>query len=138
MVIYKALLAYGYENFTLEILEYCDPAYILEREQYYLDNIKPEYNILKIAGSSFGYKHTEEVLLKMSNRVASLDARSKMSVRNHKRQAVVVTDSQNGVSTKFSSMKEAGIFLNISTTMIGNYLKSNKLFKGIYSIKKDL
>lgn len=138
MIIYKALLAYGYENFTLEILEYCDPASILEREQYYLDTLKPEYNILKVAGSSFGYKHSEEVLLKMRNRTASLDARLKMSENNHKRQAVVIIDNQKGVSTKFSTMKEAGIFLNISTTMIGKYLKSNKLFKGIYSIKKEL
>ena len=137
MIIYKALLAYGYENFTLEILEYCDPASILEREQYYLDTLKPEYNILKVAGSSFGYKHSEEVLLKMRNRKASLDARLKMSEKNHKRQAVIVMDNQKGVSSKFSTMKEAGIFLNISTTMIGKYLKSNKLFKGIYSIKKD-
>jgi len=79
MIIYKALLAYGYENFTLEILEYCDPAFILEREQYYLDFLKPEYNILKVAGSSFGYKHSEEVLLKMKTRIASKDARLKMS-----------------------------------------------------------
>ena len=55
MIIYKSLLAYGYENFTLEILEYCDPAFILEREQYYLDTLKPEYNILKVAGSSLKF-----------------------------------------------------------------------------------
>jgi len=30
----------------LEILEYCDPLNIISREQYYLDNLKPEYNIL--------------------------------------------------------------------------------------------
>ena len=64
----------------------------------------------------------------MRNRTASLDARLKMSEKNHKRQTVVVIDNQKGVSTKFSTMKEAGIFLNISTTMIGKYLKSNKLF----------
>lgn len=138
MIIYKALLAYGYENFTLEILEYCEPASILEREQYYLDTLNPEYNILKVAGSSLGYKHSEEVLLKMRGRIASEDARFKMSEKNHKRQAVIVIDNQKGVSTKFTTMKEAGIFLNISTTMIGKYLKSNKLFKGIYSIKKIL
>jgi hypothetical protein len=84
MIIYKALLAYGYENFTFEILEYCDPASILERVQYYLDTLKPEYNILKVAGSSFGYKHSEEVLLKMRNRIPSLDARLKMSEKNTK------------------------------------------------------
>lgn len=138
MIIYKALLVYGYENFTLEILEYCDSASILEREQYYLDTLKPEYNVLKIAGSSFGYKHSEETLLKMRNRTVSLEARLKMSEKNHKRQAVVIINNQTGDSAKFSTMKKAGIFLNIGTTTIGKYIKSNKLYKGIYSIKKDL
>lgn len=132
------MLSYGHENFTLKVLEYCDPASILEREQYYLDTLKPGYNILKVAGLSFGYKHSEEVLLKMRNRIASIDARLKMSQNNHKRQAVIVIDNQTGVSTKFSTMKEAGIFLDTSTTTIGKYLKSNELFKDIYSIKKDL
>ena len=65
-LIYKALLKYGYSNFQLEILEYCDPSIIIEREQYYIDLLIPEYNILKVAGSSFGYKHTVESLKKMS------------------------------------------------------------------------
>ena len=33
-----------------EILEYCEPSKVLEREQYYIDLLKPEYNILKTAG----------------------------------------------------------------------------------------
>jgi group I intron endonuclease len=33
---------------------------ILEREQYYIDSFKPEYNINPIAGSRLGSKHTEE------------------------------------------------------------------------------
>lgn len=39
MLVYKAILAHGYSNFSLEILEYCEPdkIIILEREQYYLD-----------------------------------------------------------------------------------------------------
>lgn len=32
------------------------------REQYYIDLINPEYNILKVAGSLFGYKHSPETL----------------------------------------------------------------------------
>jgi NUMOD1 domain len=35
----------------LEILEYCDINNLLKREQYYLDNLKPEYNVLKIANN---------------------------------------------------------------------------------------
>ena len=66
MIIYKAILKYGYSNFILEILEYCEPDNVVAREQYYLDLLKPEYNILSTAGSSFGYKHTKEALEKMS------------------------------------------------------------------------
>jgi hypothetical protein len=84
MIIYKALLSYGFENFSLEILEHCDPSFLLEREQYYLDLLKPDYNILKIAGSSLGYKHTKEVLLKMKNCIASIEARKKMSEKTIK------------------------------------------------------
>ena len=39
---------------------------ILEREQYYLETLSPEYNILKLAGSSLGYKYTEETIAKIS------------------------------------------------------------------------
>lgn len=46
-MIYRALLKNGYSKFRLDILEYCDPDLVLEREQYYLDTLKPEYNIKK-------------------------------------------------------------------------------------------
>lgn len=64
-LICKALLKRGYSCFTFEILEYCNKEDVLIREQYYLDLLKPEYNILKIAGSPLGYKHTEEDKEKM-------------------------------------------------------------------------
>lgn len=64
-LICKALLKYGYSSFKLEILEYCNPSEVIAREQYYIDLLKPEYNILKVAGSLFGYKHSPESLEKM-------------------------------------------------------------------------
>jgi len=39
---------------------------ILEREQHYIDTLEPEYNILKVAENSLGYKHSEEALVKIS------------------------------------------------------------------------
>lgn len=42
----RALLKHGFSNFTLEILEYCDKNNVLEREQYYMDILKPPYNIV--------------------------------------------------------------------------------------------
>lgn len=53
-IISRALIDYGYSNFSLEVLEYCDKSLLLEREQYYLNLLNPPYNILKIAGSSLG------------------------------------------------------------------------------------
>jgi group I intron endonuclease len=66
-LICKALLKYGYAGFRLEILEYCPTSIVLDREQFYLDKLNPEYNILKIAGSNLGYKHSEPSLKLMSN-----------------------------------------------------------------------
>jgi hypothetical protein len=43
-------------------MEYCDSSVLIEKEQYYLDMLKPKYNILSIAGSSTGYKHSEASL----------------------------------------------------------------------------
>jgi group I intron endonuclease len=56
MIIYKYLLKYSYSNFKLEILEFFEKENVINREQYYIDLFKPEYNVLKKAGSSFGYK----------------------------------------------------------------------------------
>nr|YP_010716004.1 hypothetical protein P2Y88_mgp06 [Paraisaria gracilioides]WDE74402.1 hypothetical protein [Paraisaria gracilioides] len=62
--IHNALLKYGYSNFTLLILEYItEKEQIIKREQYYLDFLKPQYNILEKANSFLGYKHTEESFL---------------------------------------------------------------------------
>lgn len=66
MLINRALLKYGYANFKLEILEYCEVCDLLAREQHFIITILPEYNTLKSAGSLLGYKHKQESKLKMS------------------------------------------------------------------------
>ncbi len=45
IIIRRALLKYGYSNFSLDILEYCESDVLITREQYYIDLLKPEYNI---------------------------------------------------------------------------------------------
>lgn len=64
--IQNALLKYGHKNFSLYILEYCERSILILREQYYIDNFKPEYNILKVAGSRLGSKHSEKTRIQMS------------------------------------------------------------------------
>nr|YP_009739362.1 GIY-YIG homing endonuclease [Tricholoma bakamatsutake]QIC20206.1 GIY-YIG homing endonuclease [Tricholoma bakamatsutake] len=68
MPIYKAILKYGHENFIFDIIEYCQPDEVIQREQYYLDNFDFSYNVLAKAESILGYKHTEETRAKMKGR----------------------------------------------------------------------
>jgi group I intron endonuclease len=78
-----ALLKYGHNNFTLEILEYCPISKLIKREQYYLDLLKPEYNICKIAYSTLGYKHRADTIAllkkKMTPEVLELLKQKKIS-----------------------------------------------------------
>lgn len=68
-MIYSSILKHGYSSFSLEILEYCDRDKAISREQYFLDLLNPEYNILKKAGSRLGSKHSLEVIAKMRAKV---------------------------------------------------------------------
>jgi group I intron endonuclease len=66
-IIYRALLKYGYSDFSLEVLEYCSKEFLLEKEQYYLDLLNPKYNICKKAGSSIGRKTLDSTRLKLKH-----------------------------------------------------------------------
>ena len=62
---------YGVNAFEFEILETIliddnIKKTLLSREQFWIDNLKPEYNILPVAGSSLGYRYTEETKKKIS------------------------------------------------------------------------
>ena len=50
---------HGEQSFKFEIVEECPPAQCIIREQHYFDAFHPEYNILQIAGSCRGYRHTD-------------------------------------------------------------------------------
>lgn len=64
---YKALLEYGYFNFSLEIPEDCDILDTLKREQYYLDLLEPSYKICSKAGSSLGHTTSPDTRLKLKH-----------------------------------------------------------------------
>jgi group I intron endonuclease len=79
MAIYKALLKYGHQYFTLDIREYCNVDLLISKKQLYIDYFKPEYNLNPKPGSFFGYKHSEKTLNKMKNLETSLETRVKLA-----------------------------------------------------------
>ena len=66
IILQRAWNKYGENSFIFNILEECDIEKLIEREQYYIDLLKPEYNICKIAGSCLGIKFSAESSLKKS------------------------------------------------------------------------
>jgi len=81
--IQKAFDKYGEGAFVFEVLEYVAPEMLIEREQYYFDLLKPEYNIAPTAGSQPGVPRTEETKQRISaarmGQHPSEEARKKMS-----------------------------------------------------------
>jgi group I intron endonuclease len=160
MIIYKALLKYGCSNFSLEILEYCEPSKCIEREQYNLDLLKPEYNIsltarapmtgrnhseetkllmsLKKVGegnSFYGKNHNEETLKKMSE---ARKGRLRTEGSGRASQKVEVFDLTTDIKTTYDSISDAAIALGVIKSGISMYLNRNtdKPFKGRYILKK--
>lgn len=138
-IICSSLLKYGYAEFTLEILEYCDPINIISREQYYLDNLNPEYNILRFARSSKGFKHSEKTkdLLRTLNlnHIVLDDTKLKISIHNSQSKSIVIRNMETGSEWEFSTIVEASRHMSISPTHF-NYHLSKQPIKGIYLVVK--
>lgn len=62
----RAWNKYGSSVFVFSVLETCSVSNLIEREQYYIDIHKPEYNICKTAGSTLGRRLTEGAKKKLS------------------------------------------------------------------------
>jgi group I intron endonuclease len=145
--IYSSILKHGISNFKLEILEYCSPAKCIKLEQKYLDLLQPSYNILKIAGSSLGFKHSDESRAQMSalnkgknnpmfGKTRSKVTRAKMSAsqmgntngQNHPNSIKIeVTDLELNTKTTFGSISEAARALNITHCVISTYFRRNQI-----------
>lgn len=80
---------HGAENFEFVALEgVTDLSKLTDREQYWFDKLKPQYNIALVAGSNLGTKRSVEVRAKMSawqiGRKMSVEDCKSMSIAQRK------------------------------------------------------
>ena len=137
----NALLKYGFSNFSLAIIEYiANKEDIIKREQYYLDLLKPEYNILKIAGSRLGYKHREETLELFKKRKLTEEARKNLSIAStgriltpeireklsNKRKGIRLSE-ETRAKISDAAIKLVGVKLNIINIETNEILSFNSL-----------
>ncbi len=149
--IYNALLAHGYENIQLEILEVCARSDVIKREQFNIDYFKPEYNILTTAGSSLHFKHSEETLFKFKSRKLSdkalynlrkarvgavLSPLAKTNQLLSTSHIVTLKNIETNDTKKYSSIRTAARELKVNHATLLNYINKDKLFKGKYMIKR--
>lgn len=155
-MIYSSILSNGYSNFSLTILEYCEIKDTINREQFYIDLIKPTMNILPMAGNSLGYKHTEDSLEKMSeikkssylgsgnnfygkshtpDNIKLLSEIALARTKLHNAKPVILTDSSNQIIKKFDSMTALSLHLKADKATLAKYRDSGRLFRNFYYIK---
>nr|UYL26222.1 GIY-YIG endonuclease [Cordyceps militaris] len=140
-LIYKALLKYGYENFRLDILEFCDPKFILVREQFYLDNLNLEYNTLKTAGSLLGFKHSNETKKKLSGSKLGKPFLGNIenSYSNRKSIKIEVKNIYTNEILYFVSIRRTALFLDVHYSYISRCLTKDGFckYKDYYITKTE-
>lgn len=152
-IISNALLKHGYNNFSVDILEYCEPSVLIAREQYYFDRLKCDYNILKIAGSRFGCKHSPETLLKFKNRKLSPEALINLKLAKAGKTPVytplrrinllkatahitTVMNKNNNTIKVYESINSFSREIGINKVTILKYINTNKWLRNTYLITR--
>lgn len=135
-IIYSSILKNGYSNFRLEILEYCELDILNEREQYYLDTLNPEYNILKYARSFRGFKHSAATIELMKEKLAlrdkswSPESRRKLAITQLKGVSTIVVNTVTKEDQSFISGRDAAKFIGLNQSTIAKYISKNHFYLG--------
>lgn len=134
--IYNSIFKNGYSGFRLEILEYCEGDIVREREQYYIDMLSPEYNILKTAGSLLGFKHSEATreLMKLKHKSRdkqmSNESRIKLITSRQNGESIIVVNQNTDESLSFLTVTEAAKFIGINRSFLFKSIKDKKFYLG--------
>jgi hypothetical protein len=146
-IIANSISKYGLEAFEFIILEFSGKEDVLSREQFFIDSLNPELNILKVAGCTSGFKPTVETRTKLSQaalgRIHTLETRAKIaeSQKNNKNNPglpLSIKDLTTNITTEYVNMTQAATELGFSRTTISMGLKKNNttpfIVKGRYEI----
>lgn len=150
-IIYRAMVKYGYLSFSFEVLEIVEinpnlsdkekDGILQKLEQKHIDNLQPEYNILKIAGSNRGHTLSEETRNKMSlakvgkpshrkGLTLSQETRDLMKKNSGSNKVVHMLSIDGVLLETFNSITECESITGISRHRIGRAMKSGKLLDG--------
>ena len=92
------------------------------------------------AGSTIGYKHTEETLQKMRNFILSDEnlAKKKLSTKNAtvaRSISILVKNIKTKELSEYKSMTEAAKVIGVTKSAVSQALKGNKIINKLYYIE---
>jgi len=153
---YNFVRKHGWDNFRLGILEYINISefkgkhdlkkVVLDREQYYLDMLNPNLNISKTAGSTLGYKHSEEMRKTMGlqrrgksinwlkqdlSYIISEETINNFSLSCRHGVIVKVLDKDNNVINRFPTIVSTANFYGLDHNTVSKYIKNGSSFKNL-------
>lgn len=70
-------------NFVFIIIEYSEVEKLIEREQHYIDRLKPEYNLAPTAQSMLNFKHSEETKRIISEKASNISEETRAKMKAH-------------------------------------------------------
>jgi len=125
---------HGEMNFIFDVIENVSSEHnLINREQFYIDTLMPTINILKIANSSLGSKHTEKTRLLMSEKAKKRlthNTQNLISAPLKKR----IISIKNGEETVFNSISDFEKSLEMNGT--NGSLRRKLLNNGSHYLKK--
>lgn len=112
---------HGESNFQYFIIEYCSESILLAREQYYVDTVKPWFNIIIEVQE---LKMPEESRIKMSN--SRIEGFKKGTVKLYQEKPIFQYSLDGQFIRGFNSIKEASESTGVNRSNI------NRFLSGIY------
>jgi len=124
----RAYNKYGKENFTFEVIDFCDKSTILATEQFYINYLNPTdiqigYNLSKTASHASGFKHNEKSKAKMVEAAKHKVFKNRPSKETHEiamqawRREVDVYYNNEIIST-YASAADAARFYSIGRSQV--------------------
>ena len=119
VLVANAVKKYGLKEFAFLVLEIVpqdetvDVTTLINREDYYIQELKPDYNIVPLATNSVGWKHSEESIKKMienyseerRKRVANINKGKTLSEETRNRRASQIAALQRKLMSIESRLK---------------------------------
>ncbi len=112
----RAFRKYGESAFTFEVLEEWEPKFLVGMEQWWLNMLRPEYNINCVAGSQLGAHHTVEERQRQSTRQRG----KRLNLSQEARQAKVERMIGNKLSLGRKHTREALARMSVVQTELAN------------------